>query len=80
MLVIIFNFLEFLPFVLGFFYLFIVNCFCVPVEVLLILIRVVNVLLAVIVVAVIESIAIKGFKENPFQNIPHKENNNGCKY
>jgi len=82
MLVIIFYFLEFLPFVFGLFYFFVVYGFRIPFKTLLVvLIRVVNILLPVIlIIVIVESITVKSFKEYPFQNIPHEENNNGRQY
>jgi len=81
MLVIIFYFLECLPFVLTLFHLFIVYSFCIPFKVLfVILIRVVYVLLSVVLIVVIKTVTIKCLKENPFQDIPDKENNNGSEY
>jgi hypothetical protein len=81
MLVIIFYFLEFLPFVITVLHLFIVHGFRVPVKVLFdILIRVADVfLLSVVIPVIVEPVAVKSFKENSFQNIPHKKKNNCSK-
>jgi len=82
MLVIIFYFFEFLPFVISLFHLFIVYGFRIPFKVLfVILIRVVYILLSVILIpVVIETVAVKCLKKDSFQNIPDKEYNNGSEY